>query len=274
MSDDGGTLVSMGGVTLAWQVAPVFAESHATYVDYGSPEWPGVDISPDGRWITIFGDGRRLLSREGVRGPLIRGSSSAACWPAQARFSPDGQWLVGAEFGPGISVFRVADFEGAAGTELEPVTSLPAPCGAEIAPGAHLKATARVAFTPDGRKLQTETGAQFSTDTWEQIASGSGEPQAHGYSGSLELSATGASVLSNCEYDSALEGQRCAPEAGRFPRFSSDGGWLLAGGTLRHLVSGERQLLDPMATVGIFAPNGDIILASADNSLTRYCRAD
>lgn len=276
MSADGGTLVSMGGVTLAWEVAPVFADSRATYVDHGSPEWPRVDVSPDGRWITIFGDGRRLVSRAGVDGPyiLLRGLGAAPCWPAEARFSPDGQWLVGADFGPGIDVFRVADFDAAAGSPVEPVTSLPAPCGQSLEPLLRLDATSRVAFTPDGRTLQTETGAQFSTGDWQAIAPGTGVPQSHSYSGSLELSATGASILSDCVYDHDIEGHRCAPEAGRFPRFSAGGSWILAGGTLRHIVSGERQQLDPTAAVGIFAPNGDVILASADNSLTRYCRAD
>mgnify|MGYP001544983561 CR=1 FL=1 len=276
MSADGGTLVSMGGVTLAWDVAPAFADSRARYVDHASPEWPRVDVSPDGRWITIFGDGRRLLSRDGVRGPYIlrRGIGSATCWPAEARFSPDGQWLVGADFGPDINVFRVADFDGAAGMEIDPVVSLPAPCGEPVMLGLGFETTARVAFTPDGRKLQTETGAQFTTSTWEQVATGSGEPKAHGFNGALELSGTGFSVLSNCQQNSDRDGYDCVPEAGRFPRFSPDGNWLLVGGNLRHMVSGQRHLLDPTALVGIFAPNGDVILAGADNSLTRYCRAD
>lgn len=283
MSADGATLVSMGGVTLAWDVAPAFSESRATYVDHGSPEWPRVEISPDGRWIAIFGDGRRLVSRDGVGGPIIRRDfASAECWPAEARFSPDGQWLVGADFGPAIDVFRVADFEGASGpqpdgasgAQLEPVVSLTAPCGQLVASGFPLKATARVAFTPDGRALETETGAQFSTGDWRAITAGASAPRAHGYSGALELSATGAAILSDCEWDSAIDGQRCAPEAGRFPRFSPDGSWVLAGGTLRHVVSGATLQLDATALVGIFAPNADVVLASADNSLTRYCRAD
>lgn len=274
MSADGGTLVSMGGVTLVWDVAPAFSDSRATYVDYGSPEWPRVEVSPDGRWVAISGDGRRLVSRDGVDGPIIRrGFDSTQCWPAEARFSPDGKWLVGADFGPGIDVFRVADFDGAGGSELKPVVSLPAPCGPPMPGAVNLRSSTRVAFTPDGARLQTETGAQFNTDDWQLIATGSAEPSSHTYSGDFELSATGASLLSDCEYDTG-DGHRCAPDAGRFPRFSPDGSWVVAGGVLRHVASGATRLLDQTATVGIFAPNGDVIVASADNTLTRYCRAD
>src|SRR6188768_495147 len=68
MNADGGTLVSMGGVTLVWDVASAFGDSSAVYVDQATPEWPRVEVSPDGRWIAIFGDGRRLVSRDGMTG--------------------------------------------------------------------------------------------------------------------------------------------------------------------------------------------------------------
>jgi hypothetical protein len=273
MSADGLTLVSMGGMTLVWDVAPVFADSRATYVDHGSPEWPQLDISPDGRWITIFGDGRRVLSRDGVRGPWLAGllGSGAQCWPAEARFSPDGTWLVGASFGPGIDVFRVADLDGPAETELQPFVSLPAPCG----PGAFLPetfgSTTRVAFTPDGQLLVTETGARYRTSDWQLESEPQGQPTSHGYNGALTVSVEGTPLLSDCTYNSTSHGQDCTPQGGRFPVFSSDGRWLLAGGTLTHVPSGETRVLDATAPVGIVAPNGDVIAAARDNSLTRYC---
>jgi hypothetical protein len=33
-------------------------------------------------------------------------------------------------------------------------------------------------------------------------------------------------------------------------------------------------VLDATALAGIFAPNGDVIAAGSDNSLTRYCKTD
>jgi hypothetical protein len=272
ISADGQTLVSMGGATLVWDVAAAFADSRAIYVDHGSPEWPQVDISPDGRFITIFGDGRRVLSRDGSPGPWLAGrtGSDAECWPAEARFSPDGQWLVGAAFGPGIHVFRVADLSAPAQTEIEPFVSLPAPCG----PGAFVEtlgSTTRVAFTPDGQLLVTETGAKYRTTDWQLASEPQGQPSSHGYNGALAVSVDGTALLSDCNYNASSDSHDCVPRGGRFPVFSSDGRWLLAGGTLTHVASRETRVLDATAPVGIFAPNGDVIAAAHDNTLTRYC---
>jgi hypothetical protein len=55
-----------------------------------------------------------------------------------------------------------------------------------------------------------------------------------------------------------------------FPKFSPDGSMVIAGGLLYGL--GGRTF-DPDALVGTFAPNGDVIVAHADNSITRYCRS-
>jgi hypothetical protein len=273
MSADGRTLVSMGGVTLVWDVATAFADSRATYVDRGSPEWPQLAVSPDGRWITIFGDGRRVVSRDGARGPWLAGrtGSDAQCWPAEARFSPDGAWLVGASFGPGIDVFRVADLDAPAQTDIEPFVSLSAACG----PGAFLPdtlgSTTRVSFTPDGELLVTETGAKYRTADWQLMTMPQGQPKSHGYNGALTVSVNGTALLSDCDYQSSSDSHDCTPPGGRFPAFSSDGRWLLAGGTLTHVASGETRVLDATAPVGIFAPNGDVIAAGHDNTLTRYC---
>jgi hypothetical protein len=268
MSADGRTLVSMGGVTLVWDVAPVFADSRATYVHGAGPEWPGVDISADGRWISIFGDGRLVISRDGASASALAGGG-AACWPAQAKFSPDGTWLIGAGFGPDIDVFRTADLVSGVDTSIEPVLSLPAPCGPSIIP--QVGSTTRVAFTPDGQMLVTETGAQYRTTDWQLTHEPQGEPTSHNYNGGLAASADGAPLLSDCSYDHEAHRLDCSPPGGRFPVFSRDGSWLLAGGTLRHLASGSMHVLDATAPVGIFAPNGDVIAAANDNTLTRYC---
>lgn len=276
MSTDGRTLVSMGGVTLVWDVTPAFANSRATYVDRARPELPGVDISPDGRWISIFGDGRRVISRDGASGPWLTGRSGAdgICWPAEAKFSPDGNWLVGASFGPGIDVFRTADLVNPAGTEILPVVSLPAPCGPSATQPETLGSTTRVAFTPDGQVLVTETGAQYRTADWQLTSEPQRAPTSHGLNGALTVSVDGTPLLSDYSYDSDSRDLVCAPARGRFPAFSSDGSWLLAGGTLTHVASQQVQVLDATAPVGIFAPNGDVIAAAYDNTLTRYCLSE
>jgi hypothetical protein len=272
MSADGLTLVSMGGVTLVWNVAPLFADSRATYLDSARPEWPRLSVSPDGRWIAISGDGWRVLSRDGAKSPYLSLPRPDSCWPAKVVFSPGSDWLAGTGFGPGIGVFRVADLDASSETEIEPVVSLEAPCGP--APfEVPYATTTRVAFAPNGETLVTETGAGYRTSDWQEVAQGQGLPEPHSLDGDLTVSVEGTRVLSDCDYSAELGRHVCAPYPGRFPVFSPDGGWLLAGGTLTHVASGAVQVLDASAPVGIFAPNGDIIVAAHDNALTRYCRS-
>jgi hypothetical protein len=69
---------------------------------------------------------------------------------------------------------------------------------------------------------------------------------------------------------------RQLPELGAaHPSFSPEGSWIVAGGTLLHLPSGDVRKLDAdmMTTTALFTPDGDIIAGSADDVLTRYCRS-
>lgn len=277
MSADGRSLVSMGGVTLVWDVAPAFQDSRAVYVGPGTPEWPRVNLSPDGQWLAISGDGWRLTSRAGARGPWLAGNQG--CWPGEAKFSPDGKWLV-QTYGPGLNVYGVESFAHAADTELQPLATLPAPCGQGRLEGQG--STTRFAFTPDGAQLVTETGAHFSTADWSSVTAAPHLPVPHTYNGEFEVAADGATLLSDCEFNSPTTAgaaepgvtTECSPFGARSPRFSPDGSWMVAGGMLSHFASKTQQLLDPLAEVAIFAPNGDIIAADKDNSLTRYCKTD
>lgn len=266
MSADGQTLGSMGGVVLLWSVAPSFVDSRAVYLDSAIPEWPRLGISPDGRWLAISGDGWRLVSREGKTGPFLSFPDAEACWPARLIFSPDGQWLAGTGFGPGIGVFGVADLEQLPDTTIAPVAALPAPCGpADVE--SDLRSSTRLAFTPDSQTLVAETGARYRTSDWQLVVDPQALPLNHGLSGDLTVSADGTPLLSDC-----LEA--CRPYPGRFPQYSADGSWILAGGTLTHVRTGGGQVLDPSSPVGIFTPTGDVIAASDDNTLTRYCRSE
>jgi WD40 repeat protein len=266
MSADGQTLASMGGLTLIWNVAPSFADSTAIYVDRGTPEWPRLSLSRDGRWLAISGDGWRLVSRDGVRGPRLSlpyglGYDSS-CWPAQVIFSPDGLWIAGTGFGPHIGVFGAADLEQPPESELEPIELLAASCGSSgLAP---IASTPRIAFTPDSQALVTETGARYRTSDWQLTKAPQGLPLGHGLNGALTISPDGTPLLSDCS-------ETCEPYPARYPDFSADGNWIVAGGTLTHVRTGNVQVLDASAAVGIFTPNGDVVAAAQDNTLTRYC---
>lgn len=277
MSADGLTLVSMGGATLVWDVAFDFSASTAIYVHDGAPERPRIEISPDGLWIAISGDGRLVIPRSGLEVVGFGGAEivNEACFPAELRFSPDGEWLAGAGWTGAIDVFRVADVEPLAssgGGVLEPTTSMPATCvaGNGVVPSG--LTTTRSAFTPDGRTLVTEAGSRYATSDW-RLEGAVMNPAPHGLRGGFEVSAIGGTLVSDCRYGVDTDSEVCAPYAAPFPKFSAEGHWIVAGATLTH-VSGETRVLDAAALVGIFAPNGDVIAAGADNSLTRYCKVE
>ena len=275
MSADGKTLASMGGVLLAWEVAPAFADSRATYISSAAAERPTVDVSPDGRWLAVSGDGRFVLSRfSGHRAVLADGyPPREACFPIGFRFSPDGQWLAGPGWSGSLDVFRTADIEAAlADASLTPAAAfaLPSSCGPRPS-NSTTRVASRAAFTPDGETLLTETGFRYRAPDFQLVAAGSGDPQLHGLRGGFEVSPRGDVLRSDCGQSSRSEG--CAPLGAPFPKFSPDGKWFIAGGTLSHVDTSENRVLDATALVGIFAPNGDVIAAAADNTLTRYCRS-
>lgn len=271
MSADGRTLVSMGGAVVLWDVKSSFAESTAVYLDRAIPEWPNLELSPDGQWLAISGDGMRILSRAGERGAYLD-FGDWKCWPASARFSPDGRWFTLSGLGEGLTAYAVADFRLASSDQSSPVVvghvaSLPAACGpVGFIPGG---ANPLFAFAPDSDRLITETGDEFSTEDWRLLTAGSGEPSAHGLRASFEVASNGQRILSSCEISDNLP--VCTPYRAPSPKLSADGRWVLSGGTLTHLASGATQVLDPSGVVGIFTPNGDAIVAGSDSSLTRYC---
>jgi WD40 repeat protein len=277
MSADGRTLVSMGGVTLAWDVASELSSSRATVVQHARPEWPKVDVSPDGRWIAISGDGRAVYSRNGESTVFLQSPNALdltePCFPVEFRFSPDGQWIAGAGWDGAIDIFRVSELRVATEdrTEVvEPVASLPQKCGPPAQPidGLNIGPAMRSAFSPDSLTLVTEAGSVYRTSDWQPVVETDLAPAPHGLHGGFEVSAGGHTLISDCAY---ADTQPCGQFAAPFPKYSSDGQWVVAGATVTH-VSGQRHVLDPAALVGIFAPNGDVIAAGADNSITRYCK--
>jgi hypothetical protein len=114
----------------------------------------------------------------------------------------------------------------------------------------------------------------FSTSTWQ--ATSALNPQAGTQSEfSVHLDPdhaqpTTCSVGNDCQ---TVLGNGKTLSGGRHPRFSSDGHWIVAAGTLLHLPSGETRAFDANATEALFAPNGDVIAGETDGSLVRFCRS-
>ena len=80
--------------------------------------------------------------------------------------------------------------------------------------------------------------AQLEGD-WQLVADSPARPRDHGPSGAMTLSPDGTPLLSDC-----LE--TCRPYPGRFPQYSADGAWIVAGGTLTHRRTGSVRVLDPV----------------------------
>jgi hypothetical protein len=257
MSRDGKKLASLADDLVFWDVVEPFDGSRPTLADVAVPERPRVELSPDGLFIAISGDawyGKRALPEEPVLiGPRSSNIHLPSCIYGQAIFSPDGRWLAGTYQGS-ILIYAVSDLEA---RNEEPAYELEAAC-------------VSIGFSPDGKVLATSTGARYETDTFTPLSSGLIGPPVQSFLDSMEVAVDGDVLYSSC---STGGGPACSGEA-PFPKFSPDGHWVVAGATVRNRATNERVVLDPTARVGIFAPNGDVIAAGADESITRYCRSE
>jgi hypothetical protein len=262
MNRDGSRLVSLGHELFAWDIASSFESSSPEHLGGAGPERPRVEMSPDGRWLAISGDGWYLRSPSGATVGLSATPAlpEVTCFYLQARFSPDGRWLAATTWAASLEIYAMSDVEGADQVTARPIRDLPTGCES-------------FAFSPDGAVLETSGGDRYDTSSWEILTSGRGDLPVGSWRDSMELASNGGGLVSRCEHDD--QGKYVCPgDSAPFPKFSPGGEWIVSGATLRHRLSGQSRVLDPTALVGIFAPNGDVIAAGADNSLTRYCKLE
>jgi WD40 repeat protein len=291
LSRDGSLLVSnvLSFAAFGFKVAPRFADSRVVWgaaVEINLE----VDVSADGKTVAVAGDGRVLYG--GVDGRIIWPSPPPPpppdvgvdiCLPVRLRFSPKMTWLAGNNYTRVLDVFDVRDLS--RGAPPVPLVHLPAGCDA-------------VAFSRDERLMATSGAALYQTaskaDGWRKLWSAvvPAPPEddfiTHGLANDVSFSPDEAQLLvSRCTGSSpacvvsllsADTGAvlRGLPELqSAHPSFSPDGSWIVAGGTLLHLPSGDVRMLDPdlTTTTALFTPDGDIIAGSADDVLTRYCRS-
>jgi hypothetical protein len=290
LSRDGSVLVSnvVSFAAFGFKLAPRFADSRVVWSAAVELNLE-VDVSADGETAAVAGDGRTLYG--GADGRLVWPSPpsppptdiGAICLPVRLRFSPKMTWLAGNNYTRVIDVFDVRDLS--TGTPPVPLVHLPAGCDA-------------VAFSRDDRLMATSGAALYRTapnaDGWRKLWSAvvPAPPQdgiiTDGLANDVSFSPDETQLLvSRCTTFSAgcvvslLSVDtgtvlRALPELqSSHPSFSPEGSWIVAGGTLLHLPSGDVRKLDPdqATTTALFTPDGDIIAGSADDALTRYCRS-
>lgn len=268
------------------EVAASFAASKVIWIAFTEIN-SFVDLSGDDQLVAIGGDGRAIFSAVDGRSvwpspPPPPGISNTVCVPERLRFSPKRTWVAGSNYDRVVDVFAVGD--GTSATQWKPVVQLDAGCEA-------------VAFSRDERLMATSGAALYQTaptaDGWRKVWSAvvptpSVDVPFAWWANDVSFSPDETQLLvSQCIFHGAcaaptlLSAQtgallRSLPELqAPHPSFSPDGSWIVAGGTLLHLASGDVRPLDPtvQTTVALFTPEGDIIAGSADDVLTRYCRS-
>jgi hypothetical protein len=267
LSRDGSTLISLAdGGAIAWRYSPGRAPSHPVALGQG-PAYSRADVSPDGHWVSLVGDGRVIASATSLDNVWLGPPDSVllepepCVWP-QLQFSPDGRWVAGGGYGHFIDVMLVDGF-----TKVAELRTAGCP---------------RVAFTGDGKRLVTSGGQTFRVGDWRQLEAASLSVPQPGFYDDFVMAPDGVGRLgSTCTQVSASRANQCRtdyrgarPElTAPFPRFSPEGHWITAGATQLHAPSGAtRTLDDATAMVSMFTPEGDIIAGGSDGSLAGFCR--
>jgi len=279
ISGDASTLTAAyDGVVFGFRLATPFEESRTLWTVWAGDSVLEGDISSDGQWVAAAGDNRALYG--GADGRLIWPQPAPVaflCVGSELRISPRGKWAAGASYGKTMDVFALAGAVG--GTPWKPTAQLPTRCG-DVA-----------AFSRDERTMATSAPAVYRTDAngvWQQVWSRFTGSSAAGVSfGLSEARLTPdekAVLVSRCEslpcitrlHDLATgEVLRDLPElTDPRPSLSPEGSWIVAGRTLLHLPSGDIRPLDSKQEIAtaLFTSRGEIIGATIEGTLVRYCR--
>jgi hypothetical protein len=268
----------------AFRVAPRFEDSTLLSSMKG---WLAT-LSADGRFAASAGDQRIFYAAKNgafLWSPEVFDLDVAKirCWGTRLRPSPAGRWAAGAGYEGKIDVFA-----GAVGATApawpRPLVSLPAGC------------FDTVAFTRDEALMATSEPALYRTGPtpadWQRIWRLDGSSLGNGgfdgkndATNDVTFSPDETRLLvSRCSDDvcdvrlyDAVEGAPpvTLPALTKpHPSFSPGGEWIVDGGLLWHVASGEVRPLDAAAdvSVAVFAPNADVIAGGPGGVITRYCR--
>lgn len=280
ISPDGSQLAVGKDIAVLWRIAPDFVDSQQRDVGLVY-RLQDVEFSPIAE-LLISGNGPRMYSIEATRLVEDVTSESAVfegCQFRTLRASPANRWLAVVQQNGALSVRdRAAD-------------------GSSVATIETSQCNTRAAFSSDERYLATTEAALYRTSDWSRVwskprinfpgLSDLGTPEEDLYqdvaflSGDTELLVShcgGQPGPNTCRYalHSVADGTliRELPQLGAHrASVSAESHWVAAGKVLLHLPTDTVRTLDPAPALSVFTPEGDLIGASEDGTLTRYCRA-
>lgn len=260
MSEDGQLLVSNDGLAIAWRVAEPFGASEVLWAKAGEGAY-NTDVSRDGRLVATSGDVRLVFdARDGTSLALpameapLNIDFSNICIGSEFRFSPDGRYIAGKRYGTQIDVFDLTTLKQVAQMETNGC-------------GQGLTFSAELITSPEG---------SFRTSDWSATTSLNATPSTGGLSADCEiyLEPSSGAPTTCCNGHCQTHAADVTIDGGKHASLSREGHWLVAGGTLAHLPSGETRVLDDAASEALFAPNGDVIVGEQTGDLVRFCRSD
>ncbi|HYO95830.1 MAG TPA: WD40 repeat domain-containing protein [Polyangiaceae bacterium] len=280
ISPDGSQLAVGKDIAVLWSIAPDFADSQQR--DIGPVHHlQDVEFSPASE-LLVSGNGPRMYSAEATR--LVEEVSLAervyqGCERRTLRASPANRWLALVQQNGAVSV-RDRALNGSTVATIE--TS---------------QCNTRAAFSSDERYLATTEAALYRTSDWSRVwskpridfpgLSALGAPEEDLYQDVAFLSGDTQLLVSHCEgkpgpdtcrytLRSVADGAliRELPQLGAHrASVSPESHWVAAGNVLLHLPTDTVRTLDPAPSLSVFTPEGDLIGAGDDGTLTRYCRA-
>lgn len=280
ISPDGSQLAVGKDIAVLWSIAPDFADSQQR--DIGPVHHlQDVEFSPASE-LLVSGNGPRMYSAEATR--LVEEVSLAervyqGCERRTLRASPANRWLALVQQNGAVSV-RDRALNGSTVATIE--TS---------------QCNTRAAFSSDERYLATTEAALYRTSDWSRVwskpridfpgLSALGAPEEDLYQDVAFLSGDTQLLVSHCEgkpgpdtcrytLRSVADGAliRELPQLGAHrASVSAESHWVAAGNVLLHLPTDTVRTLDPAPSLSVFTPEGDLIGAGDDGTLTRYCRA-
>lgn len=260
MSADGELLVSNDGVAVAWRVAEPFDASEVLWAKGGEGAY-NTDVSRDGRLVATSGDVRLVFDARNGNQLMLPAMDapgsinlSSICIGTEFRFSPDGRYIAGKRYGTQVDVFDLTTLEQVARIET-------GGCGQG------LTFSADAITTPEG---------SFRTSDWSAITKLNPMTANSGLAANcaVYLEPTSGAPTACCNDSCITQAGDLVIKGGKHASLSSEGHWLVSGGTLAHLPSGVTRVLDEAGSEALFAPNGDVIVGEENGDLVRFCRND